>query len=84
MRISLRLQASVCRRPGTHFTHYTNRIMSEVLAWRTSNKANALINKYKEQGWISDDDMIELLREHMQGMYEFGRGVITAGYSPVY
>jgi len=62
----------------------TKRIMSEVLAWRTSNKANALINKYKEQGWISDDDMIELLREHMQGMYEFGKGAIIAGYSPVY
>jgi hypothetical protein len=51
------------------------RIISEVLVWKTSNKGNALIDKYNEQGWMSEDDMIELLKEYMQTMYQFGHAV---------
>ncbi len=55
-----------------HQDMLTKRIISEVLVWKTSTKCNALIDKYKEQGWISDDDMIELLREYIRGTYQFG------------
>ena len=51
------------------------RIMSEVLVWKTSNKGNALIAQVYEQGWMSEDDMIELLKEYMQTMYQFGHAV---------
>jgi hypothetical protein len=55
-----------------HQDMLSKRIISEVLVWKTSTKGNALIDKYKEQGWISDDDMIELLKEYTQAMYQFG------------
>jgi len=60
------------------------RIISEVLIMKTSKKANDLIDKYNDQGWISEDDMIELLKEYMQIMYLHGMQVTTPGYSTFY
>jgi hypothetical protein len=60
------------------------RIVSEVLVLKTSIKGNALIDKYNEQGWISDDDLIELPKEYTQTMYLHGMQVRTPGFSPVY
>jgi len=57
------------------------RIIFEVLVMQTSIKGNTLIDKYKEQGWISDDDLIELLKEYTQTLYLLGR---QPGYGPVY
>jgi|SRR5215471_7682879 hypothetical protein len=57
------------------------RIIFEVLVMKTSIKGNTLIDKYKEQGWISDDDLIELLKEYTQTLYLLGR---QPGYGPVY
>ena len=62
----------------------SKRIIYEVLVLKTSTKGNALIDKYNEQGWISDDEMIELLKEYAQSMYQLGMEIITAGYRPVY
>ena len=65
-----------------HHDMLAKRIISEVLdVWKTSIKANALIDKYKEQGWISDDDLIELLKEYIQTMYLLG---MHPGHGPVY
>jgi hypothetical protein len=58
-----------------HHDMLCKRIISEVLVWKTSYRGNALIDKYNEQGWISDDDMIELLKEYMQTMYQFGHAM---------
>jgi len=61
-----------------HLDMLCKRIIFEVLdLWKTSIKANTLIDKYKEQGWISDDDLIELLKEYMQTMYLLGIDVTT-------
>jgi hypothetical protein len=46
--------------------------MSDVLVMKTSEKGNALINKYYEQGYSSDDDLIELLKEYTLTMHELG------------
>jgi hypothetical protein len=62
----------------------SKRIISEVLVLKTSTKGDALIDKYNEQGWISDDDMIELLKEYMLTMYQLGIQVMTTGYRPIY
>lgn len=62
----------------------SKRIIYEVLVLKTSTKGNALIDKYNEQGWISDDEMIELLKEYTQSMYQLGMDIITAGYRHVY
>ena len=67
-----------------HHDMLCKRIISEVLVMKTSIKGNALIDKYNEQGWISDDDFIELLKEYMQTMYLHGMQVATPGYSPIY
>jgi hypothetical protein len=50
----------------------SKRIISEVLIWKTSEKGEALINKYYEQGYISDDDLIELLNEHTLTTHQLG------------
>jgi DNA-binding Lrp family transcriptional regulator len=67
-----------------HHDMLCKRIISEVLVLKTSIKGNALIDKYNEQGWISDDDFIELLKEYMQTMYLHGMEVRTPGYSSFY
>jgi hypothetical protein len=67
-----------------HQDMLSKRIIYEVLVLKTSTKGNALIDKYNEQGWISDDEMIELLKEYAQSMYQLGMDIITAGYRPVY
>ena len=67
-----------------HRDMLSKRIIYEVLVLKTSTKGNALIDKYNEQGWIADDEMIELLKEYTQSMYQHGMQIITAGYSPVY
>ena len=41
-----------------HHDMLCKRIISEVLLMKTSIKGNTLIDKYNEQGWISDDDLI--------------------------
>jgi hypothetical protein len=48
------------------------RIMSEVFVWKTSEKGTALIDKYNEQGYISDDDLIELLKEYTLTTHQLG------------
>ncbi|MGB6672240.1 MAG: hypothetical protein WBE34_07395 [Candidatus Nitrosopolaris sp.] len=48
------------------------RIMSEVLIWKTSEKGTALIDKYQEQGYLHDDELIELLKEYTSSMQQFG------------
>jgi len=51
------------------------RIISEGLystVKRNSKKVNELIEKYNEQGYISDDDLIKLLNEYMLTAYELG------------
>jgi hypothetical protein len=48
------------------------RIISEVLVLRTSEKGTALIYKYQEQGYLHDDDLIELLKEHTMSMQQMG------------
>ena len=68
-----------------HHDMLCKRIISEILVMKTSVKGNALIDKYNEQGWISDDDLIELLKEYTQTMYLLGMQVTTPGWgSPVY
>jgi hypothetical protein len=67
-----------------HQDMLSKRIIYEVLVLKTSTKGNALIDKYNEQGWISDDERIELLKEYAQSMYQLGMEIITAGYRPVY
>ena len=67
-----------------HQDMLSKRIIYEVLVLKTSTKGNALIDKYNEQGWISDDEMVELLKEYAQSMYQLGMEIITAGYRPVY
>jgi len=62
-----------------HHDMLCKRIISEVLVMKTSIKANALIDKCNEQGWISDDDLIELLKEYMQTMYLHGMQITTPG-----
>lgn len=47
-----------------HYDILVKRIISEVLIWKTNEKSAALIDKYNEQGYLSDDDLIELLKEH--------------------
>jgi len=64
-----------------HHDMLCKRIIFEVLVMQTSIKGNTLIDKYKEQGWISDDDLIELLKEYTQTLYLLGR---QPGYGPVY
>jgi len=39
---------------------------------KTSKKADDLIVKYYQQGYMSDDDLIELLNEYMLTMYQLG------------
>jgi hypothetical protein len=58
------------------------RIISEVLTWKTSEKGTTLIDKYNEEGHLSDDDLIELLKEHTLTMYRLGATMqlITLGY----
>jgi hypothetical protein len=67
-----------------HHDMLCKRIISEVLIMKTSKRANELIDKYNDQGWISDDDMVELLKEYMQTTYLLGMQVITPGYTPFY
>jgi hypothetical protein len=50
----------------------TKRIMSEVLIMKTSKKGDAIVDKYHEQGDISDDDLIELLTEYTLTMQQMG------------
>jgi hypothetical protein len=50
----------------------SKRIIFEVLLLKTSTKGNALIDKYNEQGYLSDDDMIELLKEYMLTTHQLG------------
>jgi hypothetical protein len=55
-----------------HHDTLSKRIISEVLLMKTSKKADELIEKYYQQGYISDDDMIELITEYMLTMYQLG------------
>ena len=55
-----------------HHDMLLKRIISEVLTWKTSDKGTALIDKYNGQGYLSDDDLIELLKEHTLAMHQLG------------
>jgi biotin operon repressor len=55
-----------------HHDMLLKRIISEVLTWKISEKGTSLIDKYNEQGYLSDDDLIELLKEHTIAMHQFG------------
>jgi biotin operon repressor len=62
----------------------SKRIIYEVLVLKTSAKGTALIDKYNEEGWISDDDMIELLKEYTESMFQLGMQAIPTGFRAVY
>jgi len=55
-----------------HRDMLSKRIISEVLLMKTSKKADDLIAKYYQQGYMSDDDLIELLNEYMLTMCQLG------------
>ena len=63
-----------------HHDMLSKRIISEVLIWKTSKKGTALVDKYNEQGYISDDDLIELLKEYTLTMHQLG---VTAQRIPM-
>jgi hypothetical protein len=48
------------------------RIIAEVLTMKSSEKGTTLIDKYNEEGYLSDDDLIELLKEYMLTMHRLG------------
>jgi hypothetical protein len=60
------------RSQNLHHDTLLKRIISEVLLMKTSKKGDALIDKYNEQGHISDDDLIELLKEYTLTMHQLG------------
>lgn len=55
-----------------HHDMLVKRIIAEVIIWKTSEKGTRLIDKYNEEGYLSDDDLIELLKEHTFAMNQLG------------
>ena len=55
-----------------HHDMLLKRIISEVLTWKTTEKGTALIDKYNEHGHLSDDDLIEVLKEYLLSMHLLG------------
>jgi hypothetical protein len=69
------VEAEYHRSQNLHHDMLLKRIISEVLyvyVMKTNKKVTELIDKYNEQGYISDDDLIELLKEYMLTMHQSG------------
>jgi hypothetical protein len=69
------VEAEYHRSQNLHHDMLLKRIISEVLyvyVMKTNKKVTELIDKYNEQGYISDDDLIDLLKEHMLTMHQSG------------
>ncbi|MGA9154286.1 MAG: hypothetical protein WBZ36_27200 [Candidatus Nitrosopolaris sp.] len=66
------VETEYARSQKFHHDMLSKRIISEVLLMKTSKKADDLIFKYYQQGYISDDDLIELLKEYMLTMHQLG------------
>ncbi len=69
------VEAEYHRSQNLHYNMLLKRIISEVLyvsVTRNSRNVTELIEKYNEQGYISDDDFIQLLKEYMLTTHELG------------
>jgi hypothetical protein len=58
-----------------HHDSLLKRIISEVIIWKTGYRGIQLLEKYENEGHLSEDDIIQLLKEHTQAAQEVGAGI---------